>query len=489
MDNNGQFFYADTTAYYCEQELQEADSVLLTLVQGYNWPGTLHRISTHPSEAEDIGMQGRTPLHVACDHDAPPVVIKALMQAYPEASTMVGTSNMNPLHITCSSQHASVEVVRVLLQEGGILPATMRDVDGDTPLHAACRCGAPIEVLDELIRANPLAVDERDYEGLTPLLRLWVRYFVILGDNFINSVKSPADINGELAEAWNKTDLLLQASHRGSTRYYNGKVEKGSTTSHRRLMYRQVHAVSAVDCPRPVVKIATIIHPDQLTERDENGLLPIMIAASTPIFKVHDLSDEGYQLEDRIHGDEVNGQENNEFEENDMSSMNNDCNTQPSVLEILLEAAPETAKVRDPYGRLPLHRAIASGKTWSFGVKTLVEAHPEGIMTKDRKTKLYPYKLAASDSKSDCTTIYELLRSNPSLVTGGIHSSYASNLSLSDYDENVTIGKKCEEKEDFDKKPKAGNGERTKDDDNGSDDNDERKPKAKINPEEVKQEL
>ena len=127
------------------------------------------------TEARAVGVQGRKPLHVACDHDAPAVVVHALLKAHPEGSTMVGTSNMNPLHITCSSQHASVHVVRVLLEGGHTLQTSMRDVDGDTPLHAACRCGAPIEVLDVLLRANPAAVNERDYEGLTPLLRLWVR--------------------------------------------------------------------------------------------------------------------------------------------------------------------------------------------------------------------------------------------------------------------------------------------------------------------------
>ena len=68
------------------------------------------------------------------------------------------------------------DVVRFLLT-AGVDPNLASLLHGDTPLHAACRCGAPIEVLDVLLQANPQAVLERDYEGLTPLLRLWVRYF------------------------------------------------------------------------------------------------------------------------------------------------------------------------------------------------------------------------------------------------------------------------------------------------------------------------
>lgn len=106
------------------------DSVLLHLVQAYDWNGTLQRIHSHPEEAKAVGVQGRKPLHVACDHDAPADVVKALLKVYPEASTMVGTSNMNPLHITCSSQHASVDVIRVLLQGGIAKQTQMVDVDG-----------------------------------------------------------------------------------------------------------------------------------------------------------------------------------------------------------------------------------------------------------------------------------------------------------------------------------------------------------------------
>ena len=279
------------------------NSLLLTLLQSYDWAGALARIAVFPSETKIVGMQGRTPLHVACDHDAPAVVIQALLKAYPEASAMVGTTNMNPLHITCSSQHASVHVVRVLLELGHQEQTSMCDIDGDTPLHAACRCGAPIEVLEVLLRANPQAVHQRDYEGLTPLLRLWVRYFVILGSDVIERVRGPADLTGELGEAWKKTEMLLRCAHHGS-------VDQGEN-----FKFRAVHAASAVDCPRPVVKIAAIVYPRQLDEKDESGITPLMLAAQAPIFKVRDLSDEGYTLEDIIHGDETYEEANEKVQE------------------------------------------------------------------------------------------------------------------------------------------------------------------------------
>ena len=317
---------------------------------------------------------------------------------------MVGTSNMNPLHITCSSQHASVHVIRVLL-EGGIFHQTqMPDVDGDTPLHAACRCGAPIEVLDVLLRANPDAVRQRDYEGLTPLLRLWVRYFVILGDDVIQGVKCPGDLMGELGEAWKKTELLLQYAANTNDEFSSGKL-LGKLEQD----FHAVHAAAAVDCPRVVVKIASSIYPRQLDEKNENGLTPLLIAAQAPAFKVRDLSDEGYLLEDRIHGDTANADESNQ-EDDDIAS------GQASVIDILLNASPLAACIPDPEGRMPLNLALESGKRWNQGIKAIISCYPDALSIPDCKTGLVSFQLAASCAKPDLATLFETIRANPSLL-------------------------------------------------------------------------
>jgi ankyrin repeat protein len=394
---------------YGEEEFTP-DSVLLSMVQSYDWNGTLARIKAFPEECKAVGIQGRAPLHVSCDHDAPALVIQALMKAYPEAALQVGTSNMNPLHITCSSQHASAEVVRVLLVESSGLSkqmSSMCDVDGDTPLHAACRCGAPIEVLQLLLQANSAAVNERDYEGLTPLLRLWVRYFVILGDDVIAGVKGPADLTGELGEAWKKTELLLYCA-------YVGSLKPGPSAK----AFRPMHAASAIDCPRPVVKIATIVYKDQLLLRDENGLTPLLIASKTPIYKVRDLSDDGYMLEDRIHGDDTD----------DEMAYEEDIDTsQSSVIDLLMEAAPSAACIADPSGRLALHLAINTGKRWHQGVKAILDGHPDALSKDDVASCLIPFMQASIVQRPDTGTIFELLRRDPALAMHST-SNYSSSM-------------------------------------------------------------
>jgi len=406
--------YSSESEYWGdEEEDDEPHSILLTLVQTYAWAQTLERIGSHPDECKAVGMQGRTPLHVACDHDAPAQVVEALLKAYPEASLMVGTSNMNPLHITCSSHHASVEVVRVLLHGGHASQLTMRDIDGDTPLHAAARCGAPIEVLKVLLEANPSVVHERDFEGLTPLLRLWVRCFVMLGDDALDGIKRPDDLTGEIGETWRKTELLLRCSHLGSLGSVNPLATHGNSLPPN-YKFRVVHAVAAVDCPRPVVKMAATLFPKQLEEMDETGMTPLLIAANAPIFKVRDLSDEGFMLEDRVYGDGENdvGENMNDDERGDSS--------QPSVLDILINADPHAASIvgsRGPHrGRLPLHLAIETCKPWNEGIKSILAAYPDAISRVDPRTGLYPFLQAAANDRSDCGTILELLKKDPSLA-------------------------------------------------------------------------
>ena len=405
-----------------ERVIEFGDSILFTLVDEGDWVGALARIASHPEEAASVGMQGRSPLHVACDHDAPALLIQRLLKAYPDASTRIGTSNMNPLHITCSSNHASVQVVQVLLEGGLQMQSSMRDVDGDTALHAACRCGAPEEVLEVLLRANPSAVHERDYEGLTPLLRLWVRYFVILGRDVIDSVEGRDDLKGDLGEAWSKTELLLRAAYHGSleasTVVQDDPVAWTLSDGRNNKVFRAVHAAAAVDCPREVIKIATKVYPEQLKQVDEENRIPLTIAAVAPTWKIRDLSDDGYLLEDRIHDDDV-ARESDNMDDVEQTGPNS---LDPSVIEILVTASPETARFHDRNGRLPLQLAIANGKKWTSGVKALVDAFPDAIMLHDPLSNLFPFMLAATVQKGGCTTIFQLLRANPSLSQGALVS-------------------------------------------------------------------
>lgn len=372
----------------------EEDVVLLSLVQQYDWIGTLERIQTHPEECQAIGNLGRTALHVACDHDAPPAVIQALTRAYPQAILQVGTTHMNPLHIVCSSDHASPEVIRLLLVESGAAlakqVASMVDVDGDTPLHSACRCGASVDVIKLLLRVHPDAVHVRDFEGLTPLQRLWVREFVLLGSDVINNVQSLSDFTGELGEAWKKTMLLLYCADMGSLNptATPPATDGVATNSQPRKIFRPLHAVAAIDCPRRVVRIATIVYKDQLLVRDEQGNTPLLLASKAPVYKFQDIGFDGPDLDEKLEEHYYGEDNNNDDDDMDMSVKTDSSvpNQLPSVIDVFMQAEPAAAKMADAQGKLPLQHAMETEKTWNQGVRVLTEA--EGDVEKDLVTGL-----------------------------------------------------------------------------------------------------
>jgi len=388
---------------------------LQALIEAYDWVGVMERIYTNPEEVAVRGYQDRRALHIACEHDAPAVVVQALIAVYPEATSIVGTSNMNPLHITCSSSKALLDVVQVLLEGGSGVETSMQDVDGDTPLHAACRCGAPVDVLELLLRWNSNVVHLRDYEGLTPLLRLWVRYYVILGSEAIEAVSAPEQVNGILSEAWNKTQLLLKTAYHGLVDLPPG------------MRFYPVHAAAAVDCPRAVLRIAILLYPEQLELKDNDGNTPLSVAISAPIYKVHDLSEDGYDM-NRMYGftDDEPEQDNNTNNE-DTSQQQESANASncPSVIEVILETNTNPAKITDNEGRLPLCQAIIERKSWKDGLKAIIDAYPDALSLKDSTTQLFPFMLAAvsddNNPNDNCLdTIYRLLKANPELVRGGI---------------------------------------------------------------------
>jgi len=121
------------------------DLITLTPTQQTRKQINTLRVNSYPEEARIwINSSGtentvfswsvwrRLPLHEACRRQPPPVLIYALLAAYPES--------------TNAESHF-----------------------GELPLHAAVRCGACAEVVNCLLAAYPSAVFARDNSGCTPL--------------------------------------------------------------------------------------------------------------------------------------------------------------------------------------------------------------------------------------------------------------------------------------------------------------------------------
>jgi len=177
----------------------------MDLAADADWPRLLAQITDDPSCAGARDEEGALPLHNAVSQQAPPEVVAALLNAYPDgARTKVRTSRCLALHeaaehrlkpdafrlllaaylegareedragrvplaLAASGADACVEVVDALLEahENG---AKVSDEDGMLPLHRACATRAPVAVVRALLRARPGSAGEPNRKaGWLPL--------------------------------------------------------------------------------------------------------------------------------------------------------------------------------------------------------------------------------------------------------------------------------------------------------------------------------
>jgi len=150
-----------------------------------------------------------------------------------------------------------------------------------------------------------------------------------------------------------KIDLLLRAA-------FHGVAENRSIPNKRK--WRAVHAAcNGGTCPFDVLAFSLQILPGETKVFNEDGNLPLHIAASAPPY------------ETTVPPELAPGR----------------------PIHLLLNRSPEGAMKVNKKGRLPLHLALESGKTLNNGVDALVEAFPESVRMRDPVTLLYPFQMAA----------------------------------------------------------------------------------------------
>lgn len=119
------------------------------------------------------------------------------------------------------------------------------------------------------------------------------------------------------------------------------------TSSANHSEFTLVHSLATTGCPREVALLAIRLHPAQIHERNSCGGLPLHLACQH----------EGAEI----------------------------------MIECLL---PQYADSYDGDGRLPLHIALSSGKTWQGGISSLWNAHPLDGGIRDEATGLPAFLLA-----------------------------------------------------------------------------------------------
>lgn len=202
--------------------------------------------------------------------------------------------------------------------------------------------------------------------------------------------------------------------------------------------FRIVHAsvgLTGYGCPPELIRLAISIHPHQVMEMDEDGNLPIHIAATAASYLATAQAAVG------CHDMGAFGDDNHSVLSalSFFSSATVSQTTNPfdKVIKILLQQYPDAARIpHGRTGRLPLVMAIESGRrTWADGVATLLHAYPPALHhRKVVEPHVFPEVLARvgttthvketstrAQRHTACarSTLFQLIRTKPNWVTRG----------------------------------------------------------------------
>jgi len=203
------------------------DSDLYDLVVDMNWERVVAYAEEYPITARhQEGDSMETPLHAAVQMRPPIHVIRALLDAFPDAVSV---------------------------------PARK----GEYPLHIACRYNASPEVLYELVKDQPGIARQETKWGSTPLVSLWRRNV---------SVDEREDYSSDF---WQQVRVLLRAAAQSR------KDECGPKENDPHDKLYIVHAavsMGSLGCPIAVLDFCLTEYPEQVHEADESGRLPLHLA-------------------------------------------------------------------------------------------------------------------------------------------------------------------------------------------------------------------
>ena len=160
--------------------------------------------------------------------------------------------------------------------------------------------------------------------------------------------------------------------------------------------FYHLHAALECGAAYPVIEHVLKQHPEQLKERDGLGQLPLHLAVSN----CHCTS----PVEEEVESS---------------SSADGDAIID-LILDRVLKPFPEAAKMRDVYGRLPLHSALMSQADTRV-IETLLSFNPSsgvqpcGVMRPATFANALPIVMA-TEYGCDVGTVYTLLRSDPGVI-------------------------------------------------------------------------
>jgi len=324
-------------------------------------------IDACPSAASIADGMGRLPLAHVCDRGFGPLdILTKLARAYPEALLIDNTHNPHILN-------AMLDIDFLWDRVGPFLEICPR-----AALVGHMR--NPIQTLWSRIqftytdkvrvpsRSGPFHVTKQEISDIAQRMNTPYTSQTTDEDNSEASYYSRA-----------KTVLLLLLK----AAYYETTADD--------FIFRPVHAAAGLCIPAAVLRLVAKMFPDDLTQIDDNGWLPLHVAAAGPYHS-------------------------RGFDEIDT----------PTGVEILVKKYPAAARMIDVNGKLPLHLALEAGKTWRLGIRALVSSAPLTLRVVNGQNGLYPFEDAAASTRiprgmDSLDTVFSLLRADPTVLSLARH--------------------------------------------------------------------
>ena len=344
------------------------------------------------SENEEMG---RTPMHLVCLYRAPIDVVEILLDANPSALFVQDSEGWTPIHLVLL-YGGEQDVALLLIKRGGPNAVSLLSPIAGSPLHIACRHPTPMRVLEELIEANLDMATTPNDNGCKPAEVVWhqftknprkkllVKRKTMHKNTALSSSPHAATDHScsSLDDVLLRFSLLLQAVKKKKLEHFKKLSSATKTTT-----------TSSCNGSSPML----IMH-ELLSHQDELGDLTGFMKDFIQFFPEH------IQIKNQ-HGNfllhiaaSLQQPQSAAPPSSTRYNLKSDYDCSEDSVSILVRLYPIAARYRNKFGDLPLHLALRRGdRKWiSGGISSLVDAYPGALCVRDRKTKLYPFQLAAT---------------------------------------------------------------------------------------------
>mmetsp|Transcript_23815 Transcript_23815/g.50639 ORF Transcript_23815/g.50639 Transcript_23815/m.50639 type:complete len:618 (-) Transcript_23815:659-2512(-) len=389
----------------------------------------------------------------------------------------------SPLRWACIETTWEEEAMEFLRTVRDIDPSQflLQDSHGVLPIEGECVLNASLPMISFLLEIyldydfvcpNGVGMTEANFNPITCLCgSYWwediheAHKEILSGERTVSGKNVTEDNLGIEDSFWQKILLFTKAFYHKTIQEEDessatasaaaaGPVSSQSSTpsmlrisneyGERTVEFRLLHACAGIDWfPPNLLRLLVVAFPDALTERDEDGNLPIHVAAGGRFdsYKIDATWEGGFDANSGYQKSTIDIL----LEANpvvatiadkdgrlplDLAIESESSGTvrysqhrwrpwEDGGIDSLLRSYPEAARIRNPVtGKLPLETALTRGcyRDWDDGIRALLEAYPEAAGLRNPLDGKSPLQLAIEKEMHFDKGIYGLIEASPEVI-------------------------------------------------------------------------